>query len=296
MSVLVHLREIRELPTLPEVVFRIQQLIHSETSDATMLARIIEKDPPLASKVLRVANSSFYGNVHSRITSVSRAVARLGFNEVRDISMAMSLIKQFDARGSTLGHRLFWLHSLSAAYLARIIAEVAATRFDENEKQTLFLAGLLHDIGILVLDQFFAPRFNEIRSRELTEETSFLQAEHAVMDKETHPVIGGALLEFWKMADPVIAAVRDHHSPEKSPEKNRNAASVIALAEHILCNAGIGSFEGSFELTDVAVWTRLGISENSLPELFARAQEEARLSSLAVDLHAGGMSNELPKV
>ncbi len=296
MSVIVRLREIRELPTLPEVVLRIQRLIHSETSDASMLARIIEKDPPLASKVLRVANSSFYGNVHSRITSVSRAVARLGFNEVRDLSLAMSLIKQFGHRRSVLGYQLFWEHSLTAAYLSRIIADSSSVTFDDNERQTLFMAGLLHDIGILTLDQFFPEEFARIRSRALQEEQSYLQAEHAIVEKEPHPTVGGALLEFWKMANAVIAAVRDHHTPEKSPEKYRKFASVIAVAEYILCNSGIGSFEGSFLLTDEEIWERLGVSEKQTAELYTRAHEEAKLSNMAVEANADGFGARLPTI
>ncbi len=294
MSLLVQLRQIPELPTLPEVVLKIQSLVQSDTSDATMLARIIEQDPPLASKILKVANSSYYGPSNRRISSVSLAVARLGFNEVRNISQAVSLIRSFPHQKHELDHKSFWRHSLCAAYLSNIIADLSTIEINESKKQNLFICGLIHDIGILIEDQFFHEHFSQIFRQALSAEKSFLQAESDVLKRENHAMIGSALLEFWKLPPSAIAAVRYHHEPHRCPQNYRYITYITALAEYVLCNGRLGSFEGAYDSFGEEVWESIGISQDMVSSLFEKAEKEVDKTDMILTLDSAPGSQDLP--
>jgi HD-like signal output (HDOD) protein len=162
VSVLKRLNEITELPTLPEVLLRVQALVNSETGNAKILSKIIGQDPSLSAKVLKVANSVFFSPSNQRVSSFPLAIARIGFNEIRNITMAITLIKKMSRKSNMLDYKMFWRHSLSAAYLTQTIASMLPRKMTQDEIQVCFLAGLLHDIGILIYDQFFHKEFEEI--------------------------------------------------------------------------------------------------------------------------------------
>ncbi|MBD3390482.1 MAG: HDOD domain-containing protein [Chitinivibrionales bacterium] len=284
VSLLAELRNVDKLPTLPEVLLEVLKLVNAENSDASILASIIEEDPALAARVLRVANSSFYGSAGRRLSSVALAVARLGFDEIRNITVAVSIVKHLSGRRSVLGYKTFWRHSLTAAFLSREIAKKGNLASDEAAMQRFFLAGLLHDIGILVLDQFFAPEFERISEHSRSHETSYLVSEAEILGKETHPMIGGALLEMWRLELPVIDAVRYHHAPARGPEKHQDICAAAALAEYILCNSSLGSFEGSFAGPDKTMWANARVSPDGAQGLFEFAQDQVKKSDLILTL------------
>ena len=275
MSILTNLKDIKDLPTLPEVMVKVQALISSDKGDASTLADIIKQDPALTTTILKTANSAYYNFVNRRISSISEAIARIGFNEVLKITLAMSVIQQFSNTKSMIGYKAFWRHSLTAANVSLIIIDLIKHDTLEPYRQELFLAGLLHDIGILIYDQFFHEEFTKIIDFALGQEKTYLSSEGIISPKETHAFIGGALLEIWKLALPVVVAVRNHHSPEKAPEKLRELAAVVSLVEYVLCNSRVGSFEGTIESIDDSVWDITGIAPDEINMLNSKAEAEA---------------------
>lgn len=289
MNVLQKISDIRELPTLPEIMMRVQALINSEEGSAGMLARIMEQDPSLSAKILKVANSSYYGGANQRISSLQLALARIGFNEVRNIVTAITLIKQFSRKSNLLDYKVFWRHSLTAAYLNQKIAARAREKLSADLAQVCFLAGLMHDIGILVYDQFFHTEFEDIISFALAGEKSFLAAEAAIAGKESHPTVGAALLELWKIDARVISGVRFHHQGwEKSSEIHRLVAGATHVTEYVLCNCALGSFEGTIQDVSTEAMEFFGISADAEAELFASAETQVELSDLVVAMGMTG--------
>ena len=285
MSLIQRLSEIQNLPTLPEIVLRIQRLIMSEEGNATLLSRIIEQDPSLTAKILKVANSSFYCATNGKISSVSHAITRIGFNEVGHIALAVNFIRQFAHKSNVLDYKSFWRHSLASAYLCCFIAETkAGGRFLPRDGHTLFMAGLLHDIGILLYDQFFHKQFEEIIERAVKNETSFLVAEKRSVPSEMHGVLGGELLGLWKIDPAIVSAVRFHHAPDKAPETYRFLCSAAYLAEYYLCNMVLGSFEGSMEARPLDALSELNLTHEITINLLQRAQLEVEHSDLALAL------------
>jgi HD-like signal output (HDOD) protein len=288
MNILQRMHEIHELPALPEVLFKVQALVNSDEGNAATLGRITEQDPSLTTKILKVANSSYFGQVNQRISSLQLAIARIGFNEVRNIVTAISCIKQFSKRSNLLDYKAFWRHSLAAAYLTKIIADTAQVKYAAQDRQFYFLAGLLHDIGILVFDQFFHKEFEGIVDYALKKECSFLTAESFEIGKETHQVVGSALLELWKIDPVVISGVRfHHHGLDKVPEHHRVIAQVTYLAEYVLCNCSLGSFEGTVPEIEKGLLDSLRLSQDSMSALFDAAEAQVEKSDLIV---AMGMS------
>ena len=275
MSILTNLKDIKDLPTLPEVMVKVQALISSDKGDASTLADIIKQDPALTTTILKTANSAYYNIVNRRISSISEAIARIGFNEVLKITLAMSVIQQFSNTKSMIGYKAFWRHSLTAANVSLIIIDLIKHDTLEPYRQELFLAGLLHDIGILIYDQFFHEEFTKIIDFALGQEKTYLSSEGIISPKETHAFIGGALLEIWKLALPVVVAVRNHHSPEKAPENLRELVAVVSLVEYVLCNSRVGSFEGTIESIDDSVWDITGIAPDEIDMLNSKAEAEA---------------------
>ncbi|MCL2218412.1 MAG: HDOD domain-containing protein [Chitinispirillia bacterium] len=290
------LNAISGLPTLPEVALKVQQLVFSDDSNAFALARIIEQDPALTAMILRVANSSYYAS-GNRISTVPMAITRLGFNEIGHIIIATSIIKSFTARpgSNAFDYHQFWRHALTAAHMASMTTRFSSVVFTPEERQTLYLAGLLHDIGILVYDQFFYEEFKEIVDYAVKNEVSFLEAESAVTPKETHAAVGAALLEMWKLSPIAINGVRFHHTPEKASDKEKSIPFAIYLSEYILCNSGIGSFEGQIDRHEGSILDELNIDAESLPGYLLEAQNQVDKSDLILAIDGSApVSNQDP--
>jgi Predicted signal transduction protein len=293
MNVLQRLYEITELPTLPEMMLRVQRLVNSEEGNAAILAKIIQQDPALAAKVLKVANSAFFSPANQRISSLQLAIARIGFNEIRSIIMALTLIKKFSKKSNILDYKQFWRHSLASAYFSQTIINALPAKYSSEECQICFLSGLLHDIGILVYDQFFHKEFEQIMNSALSQEKSFLFAEQLVAGKESHPVVGSALLELWKIETPIISGVRFHHSFDKAPDNQSRLWAVTYLTEYVLCNWALGSFEGSIQEENKFVWDILGLSPGSLSILFTKAQADVEKAGAILEMDIGDPNTQL---
>ncbi|MFP4012701.1 MAG: HDOD domain-containing protein [Chitinispirillaceae bacterium] len=295
MSILQHLTSIDDLPTLPEIALRIQNMIDSEEGDAVQLSRIIQQDPALSAKILKLANSSFFGTTR-RISSIPFAITRIGFNEVGNIALAVSIIKKFSMRSNLLDYKQFWRHALTAAHMTSKVVQIGCIEFTPVQRQALFLSGLLHDIGILIYDQFFHQQFESIIDYAFKHEISYLEAEQIVAPKETHAALGAALLEFWKLDTMVISGVRHHHNPNKAPVNHRAVASSTYLSEYILLNSGLGSFEGLMaERADEAL-SYLKITPDMLIKYIREAEGDVKRSDLVMTLETSGNTLQLRTV
>ncbi|MFP4163196.1 MAG: HDOD domain-containing protein [Chitinispirillaceae bacterium] len=295
MNKLHRLTSIQNLPTLPEISLRIQKMVNSDEGDAVQLSRIIQEDPALSARILKVANSSLFGAT-KRISSIPFAITRIGFNEVGNIALAVSIIKEFPVKSNVLDYKLFWKHALTAAHMASKTAQVGCIEFTPDQRHALFLAGLLHDIGILIYDQFFHAEFESIIDYAIKHEVSYLEAEQAVAPKENHAALGAALLEFWKLDPAVISGVRFHHTPQKAPMNYKATTSSTYLSEYILCNSGLGSFEGlMIERADDTL-KYLNLTPDILMKYIQQAESDVKRSDLVMAMETSGETLQLRTV
>ncbi len=282
-ALLARLDSIAQLPTMPQVLLSLEQALQDPNSAAMHIATIVREDPSLTASVLRVANSVIYrGRFASNTASVRQAVSRLGFREISRICTSVVLIRTFSDFGRGIDHGEFWMHSLSVATAVRVFGEYTSwpQLLPSSWEEDAFVAGLLHDVGMLVMDQYFPEQFNLIRERAEEKGIPLAKAEERVLGIH-HGEIGGILLENWSLPRRVTEAVRWHHDPDLASEANRTIAQMVHLADFVCVNQSIGStLEGLYDGFSEGAWHDLGLSIDQVPRILEDVKEEAEKSEI----------------
>jgi HD-like signal output (HDOD) protein len=203
-------QKITDLPTLPSMMATITRLMQDPRTSAEELGRAISTDPALVSKVLKLVNSAFYG-FPGRISTITQAIVILGFSTIRNVVLTTSVLKAF-GKGGTGGVDVgrFWEHSLLTGAIARALALEREAHFVEET----FIAGLLHDMGRIVLSQKLPAEFAKVAQAKQRTGLPQLEAEQAVLHLN-HGDIGGWLARKWNLPIPYVEVMRLHHFPLK---------------------------------------------------------------------------------
>lgn len=207
-----------EVGTLPEVMTRIMELAQDPKSSALDLAAAISQEPALSLKVLRTVNSAYYG-LQRRIMTVPDAVVVLGFDEVERLALTITVIDtvRLDENGFR-ALRALWRHSLACS----IACTVCELRFVNKLEglRGVHVAGLLHDIGKVILGQHFPDLYCRIVHAVKDEGLDNLEAERAILGGVTHCDVGSWIAERWNLPEGLVASIRDHHSPAVEEQTN----------------------------------------------------------------------------
>lgn len=199
------------LVSLPEVCIRIGEMLDDPLVSAADLGQVISQDASLTARLLKIVNSAFYG-FPSRIETVTRAITIIGMRELRGLVLAASVIEAFGHIPNRLiDMSAFWRHSVYCGVVAQLLARSCHVLHSER----LFVAGLLHDIGKLILANRLPGRMEEVQQLMLAESMPASLAERVVLGFD-HATVGGALLEAWKMPTSLRESVAYHHSPEEA--------------------------------------------------------------------------------
>lgn len=222
------LEKVRALPSLPVLVLELLASIDQEDSNVEDLADKLSQDQALTAKTLRLANSSFYGMPH-QVTTMQQSVSILGFRTIRSIATTAALIGALPSLArSEFDMAAFWRHAFATALFARELAPALQV----NPEQA-YTAGLLHDIGLLVLVTQFSGHFAAVLASQVQTGQSLMEAERAVLGLD-HAAVGHALTSHWKFPEALQQAVTDHHQPALLNEPALVAlvrsAAAIALA------------------------------------------------------------------
>ena len=268
------LDHVSEIPPLPSVTARILEVAENPASSAQDLTEIISRDPSLTTQLLRAANSAFYG-FPQQIGTVYLAVVILGFNMVRTIALGTGVLKLFRAKNaaaSLLNPAMFWEHSLKCGIACKLLA----TTYKYYVAGEAFTAGLLHDLGKIVLAHYSTPQFEKVADYRREKGCPALEAEQAVLGF-TQADVGGYLLERWSLPLSIVEAVAFHHAPGMS-KNARDLASITHVANHL---SHLHSFRKGTEseqpAPDSAHWGTLPHpvdQEATLRELLRKLDEE----------------------
>jgi putative nucleotidyltransferase with HDIG domain len=255
------LAKVRSVPSIPSVVVKLRKFLRDPEVSFDELAKVIEFDPGLTVNLLQLANSAYFG-WSGKIKTVKEAITRLGTNRIFQMVLCMSVapmvrkpIKGYDMESNGL-----WKHSIATAICSEQLAGIK----NIPDSEEAFTAGLLHDMGKILLGTFVEIDDEPIKDLVNSEGLSFNQAERRILGID-HAEAAAELLQYWKLPESVVAAARWHHNPEAAPQKNRNLVDLIHVAD-ILCirmGWGIGT-DGPLYCLDETAQERLGI--NSLVE------------------------------
>lgn len=209
------LDSIVELPTIPTVMSQVLAALDNPNLSANQLASLIERDQTLTAKVLKVANSPFYGFAR-KISTIDLAVVILGMNVLKEIVLSLLIQKFFTRLSKTMFDvKSFWNYSLFCGASAKLLARKLGYKIAGEA----FVAGLMHDLGILIIIENFRKQFGEIRKLQKSKDLSIVEAEMLVLGA-THSDIGLWLAEKWNLPPKLCLAIKNHHTNYKDLLKN----------------------------------------------------------------------------
>ncbi len=262
---------VNDLPTLPVVFQELFRRMQDPDTQVSELAEVIARDQALTLKILKLVNSAFYGRP-AQISSISRAVIIMGFQAVRSAALAVSVFEHFkdlnnDGAAFTLDG--FWRHSIGVSCLAKQAALVLHVGVPEDA----FVAGLLHDVGKLVMLQHFPDDVEDL-TRAAGEQRLTWRTGEEMLFPISHDTIGRALFRAWNFPAAVVEAVACHHRPE-SASRYAELAALVHLADFFSYHMESGCPGGVGARTHSADAARLvGLTPDLANEVLRRAQEE----------------------
>ncbi len=228
------IQSIKDLPPMPQVVIKIQHLISDLNSDTTEVANIIESDQAIAAKVLKMANSAFYG-MSGKISSLHQASLLLGYQILGEIVTLAGAADILAGKMSGYGYdsQELWQHSLSVAFTSKMIAEM---KYKDviHEAHT---AGLIHDVGKIILDRHVLENKDQISAYMAQEEKTFLDAEQNFFGFD-HAEIASEICRTWNIPETITLAIKCHHQPSKS--NGDELSYILHMADYIAAMGGIG--------------------------------------------------------
>ncbi len=228
------LKNIDELPPAPKTLSEVLHRLDDISTSAKTLEEIITQDPVLTAKILKIANSPYYG-LSGEVNSISKAVVVLGIEEIRNLVIGLSVTSSFasDFTIKAFSANDLWLHSVGVGYCAKLLGE----RCGDLDKDELFTIGLIHDIGRFLMPLYFAEELEEAIA--LSEKEGIGLVDGEVRLGISHAEIGAFLATLWKFGDMVVTVIRYHHNPKGAGEYIRQAC-VIYVADQLVQKVGDG--------------------------------------------------------
>ena len=227
-------QKIKNLPTLPDIVQKLITLIQDERTSAGDLSKLISYDQAISIKLLKVANSAYYGFL-KEVATIQHAIVILGFEEVKRLSLGISILNFMNDESSLIMQNL-WKHSVGCSLAAQIISKKINV-----EPDIIPTSSLLHDIGKLVLDNVFNKEYKAVMEKIKTGNSSTLDAEKEILGVD-HADVGLWLCTKWKLPPALILPIAYHHQVEKADKDTILNVSVVHLADIVCHKAGMGNY------------------------------------------------------
>ncbi len=272
-----YVANLKDLPSLPSVAMQALAVAEDPASTASDLLRVIMSDPPLAAKVLRVANSVHFNRGYD-VSDLQTAIVRMGFTNVRNLLMGVSVIRSFNGYfvGAPYTREDFWVHSIAVGVTASRLSGSSSLLCGSSS----FVMGLLHDLGKLVLDRVAREAFHRTIREAGDAGVPLFEAERSRLGCD-HAAVTGALLERWRFPREVVEPVRWHHEPGRCDPAHRSHAELLGVADW-MCNTLRVGFGGNSHPAkpSVDLLRRLRLSNESIEKAAQSLQNEPLLSLL----------------
>jgi HD-like signal output (HDOD) protein len=273
-----------KLPSLPDIVVRINEAINNPSCTSTHIAGIIKEDSSLTARLLKLVNSAFY-NFPMPIDSIPRAVTIIGSKQISELALGTAVISTFEnIPNEIVNMKSFWKHSVACGIISRLLAGYRKL----TNTESFFLAGLLHDLGRLIFYLYFPVQAKEVFHQSFYQETprEMVKVEADVLGMD-HAEMGGVLIKKWKLPPILEMACLYHHEPQESPDP---VVSGIIHTANIIANAMRLGSSGEFyvaPLNDMA-WKNLGLSNSIIHPIM---QQTERILDETVKTYFNGSSS-----
>lgn len=274
------LNEVEALPSLPTVYVELKQALdESESGSTDRVVEVVGKDPAIAARTLRIANSAFFG-LRRQVDSIQHAIGLIGLVMLENIVLSASVFRDFEAEDIPgFSHNEFWRHSLACGMIAKVIEESRSR--DRKRAEMAMLAGTLHDLGKLVFARFCHNTYAEVIADAQREEL-FISAREEEVLGVPHTVLGGRLADFWNMPAPIVEAIRWHNDPAGA-DVDPSLTAVVNVSDALVHSAGLGqSGNGRIPQIHDASKQILELDDSGLQQLEATVAERFDPDSLPV--------------
>jgi putative nucleotidyltransferase with HDIG domain len=275
------IENISNLPSHPIVIERITKLLANPRTSAEEIGKVLTTDQALASKALKLVNSAFYG-FPGRISTISHAIVILGFSTIKNIVLTASIFDSFRGKGKSNEYfnlEKLWYHSIACGAACQALAKTVGTA----DREESFIAGLIHDIGKIILCHYLPEDFESVIINTRNYNVLFYESEKKLFDT-SHDEIGGYLARCWNLPKNLENAVRYHHQP--SPAHDHYLISALVHAADIFVRAldyGNGGDE-KIPIISEQVWKTLDLENIPLMTIFDSIRSEIEKASVFFQL------------
>lgn len=262
-------KDVNDLPSLPMITLQVIKLTDDAKTTIPQISNVISQDQVMAAKILRMANSAYYGFARS-ISSITDAIIVLGFKSIRDLVFAATMhdFINKELSGYALAKGELWKHSIVCAMVAAKIAK----RVHYNSPDEVFTAGLLHDIGKVILNIYMNDSFELVLQKVNDEKVPFMLAEKDILGFD-HAAVGAAVANKWNLPETMVEAIAFHHKPLEAPH-NKQLAALVHIADIICMTMGIGlGADGMLYPCDEGVLKLLKLKSSDIEELISETAE-----------------------
>lgn len=262
------------MPSLSTTVVKVLQTCNDPNASANHLQRVISLDPVLTARVLKLINSAYY-SLGKPILSLTRAIIMLGLNTVKNLALSFAVIDAFKvkAAGQSFTVDEFWRHSLGVGVVAKYLA--ALTGSSPEDRETYFVAGLLHDLGKLPLLMQFPVDYDRVCQAVRSGSEALHRHEARCLGLD-HGTVGGIVAQKWQLGPTLADALSHHHNPADGSQDSREFLTVIALANQLALYLNIGNAGDYFadHPTMTALMNDIDIDWTMLTDLHTTASDE----------------------
>ena len=248
------------LPSLRSVESALRELLNSDRRYTQQISEIIRRDPSLTARLLRLVNSVYY-SLDTPIKSIEEAVFYLGIRQIRQLAMVTPVIEDFQklAGNTPFPWREFWQHCIGVAIMTREVISCVQSPTDDTD----YVAGLVHDMGKIVMSATFPDHFTEVQRRAGQSQCSYLEIETEVLGVN-HAELGAMYLQHHHLPDIMIETARHHHEPERATHHSQIIAAV-QIANLLVRHAQIGN-SGDTSTVTSEIWTQASGWDILFPE------------------------------
>ncbi|HEY5954995.1 MAG TPA: HDOD domain-containing protein, partial [Polyangiaceae bacterium] len=255
-----------QLPPYPGIVAEVERELSKPDPAPAKVSGILARDPALCAAILRLANSAAQA-MRNETANVGQAIVRLGLRQTRRVVLTAALVQRWPVH-HTIDQRSFWSHSISVALMASELSKHASVQLSTETVEATFTAGVLHDLGALVLARAFPEQYALLTSERMATGRSALSLELENWGID-HGEVGGIVACRWRLPDSIRDAVAFHHHPWQASAENRLLTQLVHVADFLCCCQGLNRADDTVpEDFDNTSWDALGLRIEQAHALF----------------------------